>query len=460
MKIKELKDTLEQQHQFFLSGQTRSIDFRIQQLNKLKSLIKIHETDILEALNKDMHKHAMESELSEILMVMDAINHVIKHLKKWMRPLKVKTPFPLLWPGKSTVYVEPYGTVLIISPWNYPFLLLMNPLIGAIAAGNCVLVKPSEIATHTALLITTLINNAFKSEYIYAVNATAEEIGLLLEEKWDYIFFTGSSRVGKIVMQAAAKQLTPVTLELGGKSPCVVDSSADLDFAARRIVMGKMMNAGQTCIAPDYLLVHQDVKESLIHKIKTVLIQFYGNNPQMSDSFGRIINNNHFNRLKKLFLNETILVGGDTDENTLYFSPTLIDVANLDSPIMQEEIFGPILPVVTFDTLDHAVKIIQHYPKPLAFYLFTQNKVTEDTMLTQIQFGGGCINDCLLHVANVNLPFGGVGNSGMGRSNGKYFFESFSNKKSIYKKTMLVDFNFMYPPYSDKKRGWIRRLLF
>ncbi len=447
----DFRQLILRQREFFATGQTLPISFRIEQLKKLKTLIQSHEQEIMDALNKDLRKPPMEAYLTEIGLVIDEINFIIKNLKKWAKPQKTATPFPLLWPGISKIYFEPYGCVLIIGPYNYPFLLTMSPLIGAISAGNCAFIKPSEVATHTQQLIIDLINKNFDPGYLVGVNADAEKTQAILQEKFDYIFYTGNSRVAKLVMEAAAKYLTPVTLELGGKSPCIVDETADLDFAARRIVGGKMLNAGQTCNAPDYLYIHKSCKDTFIQKLKQTIQQF-----QDDASYCKIINKKHFDRLQNLMQQGQIIEGGKSDAEKLSILPTLIDGITWQDPIMQDEIFGPLLPILTFEKIDDVISEITQKPKPLAFYIFTQNEETKEKMLQQVSFGGGCINDCILQIANMSLPFGGVGLSGMGNYHGQFSFKTFSHQKSIYQKSMLIDFKFVYPPYNKRKLGLIK----
>jgi aldehyde dehydrogenase (NAD+) len=447
------------QRQFFASGETLSYHFRLQQLKALQEMIRSHEAEIIKALHQDLHKPTAESLFNEIMLVLDDVKYAIKNLKKWMQPEKVATPFPLLWPGKSKIHFEPYGSVFIISPWNYPWLLTFLPLVGAISAGNCVIVKPSEISTHTEALIIKLIRQYFPSEYISVVKADVEMTDQLLKEKFDYIFFTGSANVGRKVMEAAAKHLTPVTLELGGKNPCIIDQTADVSFAARRIIWGKYMNAGQTCIAPDYLLVHSSIKSQLIESMIKTIKQFYSETPVNSNSYGRIINKKQFERLCQLMKDKNIIYGGEINEESFYISPTLIDHVAWDDSLMQEEIFGPLLPILVYDDIFDIINKIKLTPKPLAMYLFSKNKMNEKLVMNTLSFGGGCINDCILQIANLRLPFGGVGQSGMGSYHGKYSFETFSHRKSIYKKSFLIDFNLQYPPYSSSKLKWLRRLL-
>jgi aldehyde dehydrogenase (NAD+) len=454
------QDIISKQRQFFSSGKTRSIDFRIEQLNQLKTLIIDNENAIIQALKKDLYKPETEAVINEIILVKKEINLAIKKIKKWSKPLRVSTPFPALWPGKSFIHHEPYGVVLIISPWNYPFLLTMMPLIGAIMAGNCVIIKPSEVAVHSEKIITQLINQHFSLDYIHVVNANSNETQQLLTETFDYIFFTGGENIGKEVMLAAAKHLTPVTLELGGKSPCIIDETIDLDYVARRVVWGKFMNAGQTCIAPDYLLVHASCKEKLIDKLKNVIQEFYGNHPEQSQSFSRIINQKHFDRLCRLLKNGNIVLGGIHDREKLYISPTLIENVNWTDAIMQEEIFGPLLPILTYESIDEVIFTLKKYAHPLALYVFTKNNETEKSIINSLSFGSGCVNDCVVQIANTNMPFGGVGRSGLGAYHGKYSFETFSHRKSIYKKHWLFDLKIIYPPYTSGKLKWLRRILF
>ncbi|RDI43744.1 aldehyde dehydrogenase [Aquicella lusitana] len=453
-----LTSILDQQRDFFATGATLPLAFRITQLKQLKSLLMTHEAEIANALKRDLNKAPTEAIFNEVLLVIKEINFALKQLHKWMRPKKVRTPF-FLWPGRSEIRAEPYGSVLIMGPWNYPFMLIMLPLIGAISAGNCAVVKPSEMATCTEKLIVQLIKDYFTPGFIAAVTGGPDETQQLLREKFDYIFFTGSAAVGKIVMEAAARQLIPVTLELGGKSPCIVDKTADLDFAARRIIWAKTVNAGQTCIAPDYLYVHHSCKQTLIEKLQHAIQQFYSNDPKTSTSYGRIINQKHFSRLARLMQAGKTLSGGDRQEEALYIAPTLIDEITWNDPIMQEEIFGPLLPILTYDHIDEVIRNIKCQHKPLALYLFTRDRDSEKKILEQLSFGGGCVNDCMVQIANIHLPFGGVGQSGMGHYHGQYSFDLFSHHKSIYRKRLPFDARLEYPPYTSKKLWWIRQLL-
>jgi len=457
--MQDINAIIDAQRQFFNTGATLPVEFRIQQLLKLKALIQDNESRIAAALTKDLNKSEMEGVVTEVIVLIDEINFIIKNLRKWTRATKVSSPFPLCWPGRSLIHYEPYGSVFIMGPWNYPFMLIMSPLIGAICAGNCAVIKPSEIAAHTQDLIVDLINTHFPSEYITAIKADPQEITPILNTKFDYIFFTGGTQIGKIIMKAAAQHLTPVTLELGGKSPCIVDETANLDFAARRIVWGKLMNSGQICVAPDYLLVHQSCKQQLIEKLKNTITQFYGDDPAKSASYCRIINKKHFDRLKNLMTKGNIIYGGQSNEENLYISPTLMDNVDWNDPVMEDEIFGPILPILTYNNMDDLISTLKSRPKPLALYLFTKNKHYEETILNKVSFGGGCINDCILQVANYHLPFGGVGTSGVGSYHGKSSFETFSHRKSVFTKPLPLDINLAYPPYTKTKLKWLKRII-
>lgn len=455
--MQEASQLLEKQRKFFASNTTKSIPFRIEQLKKLKKMLVTHESDILLALQMDLNKSFAEGMMSEVLLVLKEIDFAIKYLKKWAKPKKVKTPL-LFFPGKSYIHFEPYGCALIMSPWNYPIMLAFSPLIGAISAGNCTIIKPSEAAPYTQHLIVEIISKWFEPDYIAALNLNTKQTELLLENKFDYIFFTGSTNIGKKVMEAAAVHLTPVTLELGGKSPCIIDETADLDFAARRIIWGKMINAGQTCIAPDYLCVQQSSKNKLVEKLRDTLRNFYSDDPEKSGSFGRIINQKQMARLSNLLKTGNIIQGGKINSDTRYIAPTLIDNISWQDPIMQEEIFGPILPILTFDKIETLITSLKTQQKPLALYLFSNKQSTQQLVLNELSFGGGCINDCILQVANPNLPFGGVGMSGMGGYHGEHSFQTFSHRKSIYRKFWLLDTKLEYPPFSEKKLRWMKQL--
>jgi len=452
-----IKKIIREQRDFFASHKTKSLYFRIDALKKLKKIIKSNELQIAEALYKDLKKPEFEAFTAEIGMVYDEINFHLKNLKKWIKPKKVKTHIAF-FPAKSLIYPEPFGVVLIISPWNYPFQLLISPLVGAVSAGNCAILKPSEVSPNTSAVIEKIINNNFDSGYIYAFSGGVDVNKALLAEKFDYIFFTGSTNVGKIVMEAASKNLTPVTLELGGKSPCIIDKDANLEISAKRIAWGKYMNAFQTCVAPDYLFIHKNIKDRFIELLKKNIKEFFSDNPRESCDYCKIISERHFDRLIKLTKNGKILEGGETDRKSLYISPTIIDRLKFSDPVMQEEIFGPILPVFEFDALDDAVSYINKNPKPLALYYFSENRKNQEKVLKETSSGGGCINDVVTHVATPYLPFGGVGESGIGIYHGRKSFEAFTHYKSIMKQTTKFDMDVKYPPYNDKKLKFVKMI--
>lgn len=447
----EVSMFLQEHKEFFHSGKTIDISFRINQLNKLKYTIKKYEKEILEALYKDLRKSEFEAYSTEIGFVLDSIGYITKNLKKWSKAKKVKTPIHQL-PSKSYVMYEPYGTVLIIGPFNYPFQLLIEPLVGALAAGNCAVIKPSESTPNISALIKRLIEETFEKEYVRVIEGEKETTSALINSPFDYIFFTGSVPVGRIVMEAAAKNLVPITLELGGKSPVIVDDSANLEIAAKRIIWGKLINVGQTCIAPDYLLVQKGVKDNLIAKLQSTIVEFYGEDASKSNDYGRIVNIRQLNRLATIIDKDRnkIIYGGKIKEEELYIEPTLINNVNLHDASMEDELFGPILPILEFDKIEEAIKIINDRPKPLALYLFTEDKALEHKVLNSVSFGGGCINDTISHVATPFMPFGGVGNSGIGGYHGEESFKTFSHRKSILKKSTNFSIKLVFPPYGDK----------
>lgn len=434
---------------YFLSGITRSAEYRIQELKRLKSVIKSSEDEIIEALFLDLHKSPFESYATEIGVVYDEINLLISKLKGWMKKKYVSSPITA-FPARSYSQYEPHGVCLILAPWNYPFQLAIAPLAGAIASGNCAVVKPSEISTNTALVIEKIINKTFEPKYIQVINGDAIISQELLKLHFDFIFFTGSPNIGKLVMHAAAEHLTPFVLELGGKSPCIVDASADLKLAARRIIWGKCINAGQTCIAPDYVFAEENIKDKLVGEMKQCIVEMYGENIKENLEFPHIIDNRNLERLKKLMLSGNILFGGETDDKTKFIAPTLLDKVALDSALMQEEIFGPLLPIISFTSIQEVIHFIQQHPKPLALYLFTKNKSVEKEILTNTSSGGVTINDTLMHFTNANLPFGGVGNSGFGSYHGFASFEAFSHKKPVMKRSNLIDIPIRYAPFKNK----------
>jgi len=443
----DIAKAIAKQRAFFATGKTKDYNFRVAQLNKLSQLIKEHEQLILDAVSADLRKPAIEAFGSEILVTLSEIKFVLKNLKAWMKPQKVGTPINL-FPSSSYIYTEPLGVVLIVAPWNYPFALTMQPLIGAIAAGNCAILKPSEHTPHTSQAIAKIINDNFDPNFIIAIEGGIETNQALLVEKFDHIFFTGGTAIGKIVMEAAAKHLTPVTLELGGKSPCIVDENCDLEITAKRIVWGKFYNAGQTCVAPDYLLVQKNVKTVLIEKLVTHVKAFFGENPQKSPDLARIVNDRQFDRLVGLLDEGKVLIGGNSDKSDRFIAPTLIEAVSPNSKIMAEEIFGPILPILEYDQLSEAIAFINAHPKPLALYFFSSNKQNQERILQETSYGGGCFNDIIMHLGNPELPFGGVGHSGMGSYHGKASFDTFSHRKSVLKNSFRFDLKWRYPPYT------------
>jgi acyl-CoA reductase-like NAD-dependent aldehyde dehydrogenase len=443
------------QRAFFNTGQTKSIEFRLAQLKALKQAILNHQPAILAALKADLHKPELEAYLTEI-GVLKEINYAIKHLRSWAKPKSAAVPLEQ-FPAQGRIYPEPLGVVLIIGPWNYPFNLMISPLIGAIAAGDCALLKPSEMAPQTSRVVADLIRQTYDPAYIAVIEGGVEVSQAVLQEKFDHIFFTGGTAIGKIVMAAAAKHLTPVTLELGGKSPCIVDADIQVEYAARRIVWGKFLNAGQTCIAPDYLLVDRRIKSALLQAMQAAVQEFYGN-PAESPDYARIVSDKHFARLEALLHSGNVVIGGDTNPNDRYIAPTILDQVSLDSAVMQEEIFGPILPVIEYDRLSDAVELINSRSKPLALYIFSRNKQFQDQILTQTSSGGVCINDTIMQIAPSSLPFGGVGESGMGAYHGKASFDTFSHYKSVLVRNFWFDLKWRYAPYAGKL-GLFKRLI-
>lgn len=452
----EVNEIVWQQRNFFSTGKTKDIAFRIAQLQKLKQAILDNREQIIDALKADLNKAKFESFITELLVVKD-IDRALKDIKYWVKPKKIATPLEQ-FPSIARIYPEPLGVVLIIAPWNYPFQLLISPLVGAIAAGNCAILKPSELAPHTSSVTAELFRKNFDPAYIAVVEGGVESSQQLLKEKFDYIFFTGGTAVGKIVMEAAAKHLTPVTLELGGKSPCIVDSEINLEHTARRIAWGKFINAGQTCIAPDYLLVDKTIKKDLLDGIKKSILEFYGDDPAKSSDYGRIINQRHFNRLAELVKEGEIIIGGQTDAESCYIAPTVIDRVSPDAPVMEDEIFGPILPVIEYNNLTEAISFINNRPKPLALYLFSKNQKYQERVLRETSSGGVCINDTIMHIGVPELPFGGVGDSGIGSYHGKASFDTFSHQKSVLKNSFFMDIKFRYPPY-EGKLNLLKRIL-
>ncbi len=446
-----IQDLIQSQRLFFTEHITREIPFRLCALDRLQEGIRKYEPELTEALQNDLGKSAFESYASEIGLILREIKSAKKHLAGWSK--EKKCPTPLFMAGsKSFVHPEPYGVALIIAPWNYPVQLTLSPLIGAIAAGNCAIVKPSPDAPCTSDVLTRLIDECFESEYIAVTATDAHTTEMLLQERFDYIFYTGGVRFGKSVMEAAARHLTPVTLELGGKSPCIVDDDADLPVAARRIVWGKLLNCGQTCVAPDYLMVHSTIKDRLIDAIRQEIARQYGEDPRLSPDYPRIVNRRHIDRLLPLLKDGDIVCGGTADPDERYIAPTLIENVRPGSPLLTDEIFGPILPVIPFDDIDDCVEYINTHEKPLALYYFTRSKKRARYMIQHTSSGGVCINDTISHVVNSDLPFGGIGNSGIGQYHGRYSFETFSHPKSVVKTTTAFNIGLKFAPYAQKLR--------
>ena len=437
------------QKDFFKTGKTKTIAYRKQLLKQLQSELINQEDLIVKALYDDFKKPEFESVITETAIVLQDLKRTISNINKWAKPKRV-FPSLLNFPSSDYLYSEPYGTVLIIAPWNYPYQLALAPLIGAVAAGNTVVLKPSELTPNTSALLTKIIKHVFPPEFVTVVEGGVDTSTKLLDQVWDYIFFTGSVSVGKIVAKAAAPNLTPITLELGGKNPCIIDKTANIKLTVKRIVWGKFINAGQTCIAPDYILIDASIKNKFYEVLKDELISIYTKNPEKSSDFARIINKKNFNRLSEMLTNENCIIGGQTNAEDLYISPTIIDEPSLNSKVMEDEIFGPILPVISFKNLNEVHKIINRYPKPLSLYVFSTNTTQAKKLIKEFSFGGGCINDTVVHFANHKLPFGGVGNSGIGAYHGKYTFDTFSHKKAIVKKGNWLDIPLRYAPYTGK----------
>lgn len=447
-----------EQEMFLRSGITLDVNFRIRQLKRLKEAIKAHDVLIYDALKKDLNKPVFESYVTELGSVYSEIDYMIKHVKDWAKPKRVPTSLAHFY-SKSHIYQEPYGRVLIIAPWNFPIQLSFVPLVGAMAAGNCVVLKPSELAPYTARVIQQIIESVFAREYVAVEQGDGKVSQQLLKEGVDYCFFTGSTQVGKAIMETASQTLTPVTLELGGKSPVIVAKDTNIKHAAQRIVWGKFTNAGQTCIAPDYLLVDEVIRDDLISAIIEVIEEYYTKKPLENSDYSKMINKRHFKRVKKLMKNQSVIYGGGSNKEMLTIEPTLVLEPELDTELMQEEIFGPILPILTYREVSQAVEFIRSKDKPLALYLFTQDKALKEYIIKNLSFGGAAINDTLIHQSNYNLPFGGVGASGMGQYHGKYSLETFSHPKSVIEKTDLFDIKLRYPPYKDWALKFIKKIM-
>ena len=438
---------LEKQRDFFIRQKTKDVSFRKEALKRLYKEIIAREDDIAEAIYKDFKKPKFETLAAETQFVLAELKLTLKNIRFWASPER-KSATLMNWPSSDWIYKEPYGVVLIIAPWNYPFQLAFAPMIAAVAAGNTVVVKPSEVTTHTASIISEIISAVFVPEHVTVVEGGVEVSQKLLAEKWDYIFFTGSTRVGQIVYESAAKHLTPVTLELGGKNPTIVDETASINLAAKRIVWGKFLNAGQTCIATDYILVHKDVKDSLVGALKQNITKCYGENIEQSPDFSRTVSKGHFEGLKNMLEGQEILFGGNSNDEDNYLAPTLVNEPKLDSKLMKGEIFGPILPIIAYTNEDDIERHLTNYGKPLATYVFSNRKAFQKKIINRYSFGGGAINDTVIQITNKKLPFGGVGASGIGAYHGKRSFDLFSHQKSIIKKANWLDAPLRYPPYN------------
>ena len=449
--------TVLRQRAFFQSGATRPREFRRAQLAALLEVIQAGETTLSEALYADLRKSPYEAYATEIGLVLSEIRHALRHLTAWMRPQRRRPPL-LAWPARGSIRPEPFGVALILSPWNYPVQLLLSPLVGALAAGNCAVLKPSEFAPYTAAAVARLLAATFPAEFVTVIPGERDTAEALLREKFDCIFFTGSTAVGRAVMTAAARHLTPVTLELGGKCPCLVGADAPLEVTARRIAWGKFMNAGQTCVAPDYVLVAEPLRAPLLAALQRAVVEFYGADPQTSPAYGRIINRQHLDRLTAYLGAGRIVHGGQHDRDDLYLAPTLVTDVPPDAPLAREEIFGPILPVLGFDRLDDALAALRDRSTPLALYLFTRDRATRDRVLAQTRSGGVCLNDTVMHMIGKRLPFGGLGDSGLGAYHGRASFDAFSHRRSILERSLALDPQLRYPPprvdLRTLKRAW------
>ncbi len=454
----DLDKIIERQREYYYGGFTKTEDFRRKKLERLRDLIDLCEENILHALDMDLGKANFEAYVSEISFAKEEIKFALDNLSDWMKPVREKIPLTAM-PAKSYSLYEPLGVTLIIAPWNYPFLLAIDPLIGAIASGNTVILKTSSKTKETSKLIRSMLNDYFEEEFIYVVDNDEVSHKELLEGKYDHIFYTGGKSVGKLIMKKASENLTKVTLELGGKSPCIVDRTADLDSAAKSIAWGKTLNAGQTCVAPDYILVDFAIKEKFIEKLKKYLVEFYGLNPLLSKDYGSIINIDHLEGLVDLLDGQDIIFGGYFDKDKLKLEPTIVDGVDFDNKLMEDEIFGPIIPIITYENINSILYKIKRLPKPLAFYLFSDDKRLIDKIMYNMEYGNGCVNDCIMQIASPYLEFGGVGASGMGGYHGYNGFVNFSNKKSIMHTPKNLKVNIKYPPYEDGKLNLVKKIM-
>jgi acyl-CoA reductase-like NAD-dependent aldehyde dehydrogenase len=456
MNSTSIKQLLYDHRSYFATGITKDVSFRREQLAVLRKAITDNEDAIFQALKEDLNKPAFEAYVGESAIVLREIDYALRNLRRWSKPRRVTTPLAL-FPARCSVHPEPFGVALIIGPWNFPVQLMLDPLAGAMAAGNCAVLKPSITAPHTSHIITKLIRGNFDPAYVSIIEGGAETAQALVAERFDHVFFTGGIASGRLVMAAAAKHLTPVTLELGGKNPCIVDADAPLDVTARRIVFGKFFNAGQSCVAVDYLLVDRRIKQALLSRILKYTVEFYGEDASRSPDYARIVNEPHFDRLLGLLRDGDILIGGGSDRAGRYIAPTVIDGITGGEPIMEDEIFGPLLPVIAYDDLPEALDFVNGRPRPLALYIFSRNEVHQQKVLAGTSSGGGCINDTVVHETVTGLPFGGVGDSGMGKYHGKASFDTFTHERGIVRNGFLVDVFLRYPPYKDHLR-WLRKL--
>jgi len=454
----EVLKILDEHKKFFETGKTKNIDFRIRQLGILRQAIAANEELIIKAMHEDLHKSRYEAFTTEIGLLYSSIRLINKNLKKWAKPQKVPTPL-VFFGGQSYIYHEPYGTVLIIGPFNYPVNLVFEPLIGAISGGNCAVIKPAQMTPNVSKIVAKIIKENFEENYIRVIEGDRQATAELINAPFDYLFFTGSVSTGKMVMTAAAKNLVPVTLELGGKSPCIVDETANIDLAAKKLAWAKFSNAGQTCVAPDYVYVHKQVKKQFLDNLRKYMLHFYGPNPKENKDFGRIVNKQHTERLAQLIDRNKVIIGGDYDIENRYIAPTVLDRVTWDDAVMADEIFGPILPVLEFDNLETMIREVNSQSKPLALYLFTTNKAVEKKIIDNISYGGGCINDAFIQVGNPHLPFGGIGASGIGAYHGRRSFETFSHTKSILNRKFDLFPDMIYPPSDEKKLSLIRKFL-
>ena len=449
------EELVKKQRTFFASGKTLSLSFRIKALDRLEQTIIRYEQELYKALRKDLGKSKTESYMCEVGLTLSELRFIRRHIRAWSRDRLVRTPLAQFH-AKSFTVQEPYGVVLVMSPWNYPVLLTLEPLIGALAAGNCCVVKPSAYSPATSKILAQMIRDTFPSGYVSVVEGGREENQSLLEQRFDYIFFTGGVNVGRLVMEKASAHLTPVTLELGGKSPCIIDHTADLKLAARRIVFGKYLNCGQTCVAPDYVLIEQSIKNRFLGYVTKEIIRMYGEKPLANPDYGKMINRKHFDRVLHLIDDRKVVHGGESSADTCQIAPTVLDRVLEEDAVMQEEIFGPVLPILTVSSMGEAYAFVKKRPQPLALYLFTSDARTERYFLEKVPFGGGCVNDTVIHLATPHMGFGGVGGSGMGSYHGRKSFETFSHEKSILKKYTWIDLPLRYQPYSGFKEGLVR----